>query len=181
MKLQAIKKCCNDQGSFLVLNAADGRQWLSNGAAAWPVEGIRITKEAIPAIFDIPQKKLEGMHIDEAAYQDPRFTIEPQNDTELQLEELGSVLSGGSVWTALKNDRGLVFINADYLKPVASKTGHYTYMERWDVNRGPLVAVYDDFFVGALIMPVYGQNAEGIITALRRIAREDIREGGSDT
>ena len=56
MKIQAIKRLCMDRGAFYLFNCKNGQQFLCNGAAAWPVEGIRITEGMIPALFDISEK-----------------------------------------------------------------------------------------------------------------------------
>ena len=169
MKLQAIKKACNDRGNYLVLVANDGRQWLSNGPAAWPVDGITLTEEAIPAVFDIPPKKQKEVQIAVREYSDERFCIEPMNDYELPLQEAGRVLIGGTVYMALKNDRGLMLIDTDWLKPITSKDGRYTFFERWKMDRQPLVAVYTDFFVGGLIAPFVGEDAAKKLEELKEI------------
>lgn len=178
MKLQAIKSLCNDRDTILILNAKDGRQWLSDGSGSWPVEGITIHQDAIPALFDLKPKREKEMRIEELEWADARYTIEPQSDYEVPLEEIGQVLAGGNIWIALKNDRGMMFIRSDALKPINGKDGRYTFMERWARYEGPMVAVYGDMLTGGLIKPVYGQAAEQIIMApLRAIMENEVRTG----
>ena len=182
MKLQAIKQRCKDRDTILILNAGDGRQWISNGSASWPVEGIRIHEGALAALFDLTPKQVKEMRIEELDWSDERFTVEPQNDYELPLEEIGHVLAMGDIWVALKNDKGVLFIRADELKPIDGKDGRYTFMERWARYEGPMVAVYGDMLTGGLIQPVYGKGAEDMIRGpLRAILETPIREGGRES
>lgn len=40
VKIQAIKKLCMERVAFYIYNCVRGQQFLSNGMALWPVEGI---------------------------------------------------------------------------------------------------------------------------------------------
>lgn len=180
MKLNAIKKACNDQGAFYVFNCQDGRQWLSNGRGAWPVEGIKITESAIPAIFDLSEKKQNSVSIRAMDYSDKRFTLEPQSDYEIPLEDLGNVWYQGTLYRALKNDAGMIFIDTTNLKPAESKEGDFQYFERTAAGRLPLVACYADFFVSALVIVEDQKTAARIIEYMNKVAREPIRRFSGD-
>ena len=61
MKIQAIRKACLARGVFYVFNRPGGQQFLSNGVAAWPVDGIRVTEGMIPALFDLNEKQQQKL------------------------------------------------------------------------------------------------------------------------
>lgn len=174
MKLQAIRKACMDRDTFYILDRPDGRQWISNGAAAWPVEGIEIEEGSVGALFDIPEKKQGLVSITRREYADGRFQAEPMEDYEMELKDLGDILYRGNVYKALKNDEGVMLIDIRWLKPVQAGNG-YRYCERYAQGREPLVAVYGDLLAGALIMPMTGKNARKILEDAWNILREKIR------
>jgi len=175
MKLQAIKKACLAGGVIDILNTKCGAQWICNGEAAWPVEGIKITESNVGILFDLTEKQDMETPIRETEWKDPRFPLTPMAE-DVQLEDLGDVLSNGKVYKALRDDGGVLFIDTAWLKPAAKKDANWRFFERTTPGRGPIVAAFCDMLAGAIIMPVTG---EGIMEALVRIAREPLRALGT--
>ena len=171
MKIQAIRKACMARGVFYVFDCADGRQFLSNGVAAWPVDGITVTEGMIPALFDLNEKQQQKLSIHEMEMTDERFTLEPVGG-ETPLEDLGLVWSAGNLYRALKNDSGLLLIDTAQTKPGENKDGNFVYAERQGKpGKAPLIACYGDMLASALVMPV---KAGDIRKMLERIAYEPL-------
>lgn len=157
MKIQAIKKACMDTEVFYIFNCQNGRQYISNGAAAWPVEGIQITPDIIPVIFDIDEKKRQKITIHEMdAPDEERFTLEPMQGEE-ELEDLGLVWHSGTFFRALRGEDGLLFINTALTKPGENKEGKFRYCARKREGRVPLVACYGDMLCSAIVYPAKGR------------------------
>jgi hypothetical protein len=72
MKLTAIKKLCVDKRTFVIINTPEGRQWLTDGSNVYPVEGVRIHSDSIPALFDLTKKQADSMQIREVNMIDHR-------------------------------------------------------------------------------------------------------------
>lgn len=171
MKIQAIRKACLARGVFYVFNRPGGQQFLSNGVAAWPVDGIRVTEGMIPALFDLNEKQQQKLSIHEMETVDERFTIEPMPG-ETILEDMGLVWSAGTLLRALKNENGLLLIDTAQTRPGENKDGNFIYTERRSrPGQAPLVACYGDMLVSALVVPV---KAGKIKQALERIAYEPL-------
>ena len=171
MKIQAIKKACMEREAFYIFDCENGRQYISNGKASWPVEGIRITTDIIPVIFDIDEKKKEKIIIPETPVPDEeRFSLEPMQGEEM-LEDLGIVFYGGDFYRALKGTDGLLFIDTALLKPGENKEGKFMYCARKKEGRTPLVACYGDMLVSALIVP---ENARAIMRQIEKISYEPL-------
>lgn len=168
MKLQAIKKCCNDTGTYVLFNCPDGQQWISNGTAMWPVEGITLTEEAIPALFDITEKKREETSIRAVESTDERFQIVPIH-TEAPLEEVGLVLVGGRVFRVLDSLYGVLMINTELEKPAQKPKTDLRYFLRAKEGRVPLVAIYADMFVAGLVLPLNGKAAQKVLDEMARV------------
>ena len=174
MKLQAIKKCCNDYRRYILLNSPDGSQWISNGAAAWPVEDVKFTTEAIQAVFDIHGKKLEKTNIQEAETTDERFQTVPL-DGETRLEDLGEVISGGCIFRVLDSGAGVLVINTDLEKPARRGEDELLYYLRLEEGRKPMVAVYADMFVSGMIQPITGKSAQQLLDRLAKLGSHRAR------
>ena len=170
MKLQKIKRICNEAMTYHLYNLPDGQQWIGNGAAAYPVEGITMTAAAIPAVFDIPQKKLEETVIREGDMKDARFCLVPTDDDEA-LKELGDILYLGGIYKMLLGQGGIICINTDYLKAVETKDSMMRFFARKSERKDgtPLIAVFTDLFVSALIMPVKTAAVEDIQEGMRKM------------
>ena len=78
MNIQAIRTTCKRQGiCTLITHAATGQQWISDGAGAYPVEGIEISKAALPALCNFDANELDKILLSETVSADERFSLEP--------------------------------------------------------------------------------------------------------
>lgn len=158
MKIQAIKKLCMEMCAFNILHDMHGRQLLCDGRAAWPVEGIMLTRSMIPALFDIDAKKLEKIMVREGPVPDEeRFSLEPMPGEE-ELKDLGLIWDNGKFVRVLSGSDRLLFIDNALTKPAENKEGEFCFSVRKHAGRTPIVACYADMLVGALIMPMVGKE-----------------------
>lgn len=154
MKIQAIKKACMDREVFYLFNSRSGRQLLSNGVAAWPVEGITLTADMIPALFDLSEKQVQKLTIHETAVpSEEHYVLEPMAGEE-ELKDLGLIWDAGTFYRALQSENGVLFIEAEQTKPGENKEGKFVYALRKGEWAIPLVACYGDMLASAFVMPV---------------------------
>lgn len=179
MRLQEIKKACNAQGQYAIFNCPDGQQWICNGAAAWPVEGITITAGSVPAIFDLSPKQQAEMSIREGEVSDERFSVTPMEGEEA-LRELGDVLFHGVIYRALESAAGLILINREWIKPAARATDDLIFTLRAPEGKAPMVAVYADMFCSGLIMPIHQKGVKQIQEEMGRMLMGHVRRIGKD-
>lgn len=153
MNLSAIKSLCGGGKFATIYNAMwRGGQWISNGYAAYPVEGIVIDDEnALMELWNLSDKARSKAAIMKRITSDRRFT-RGFFEGEEQLKELGATAFGDeAIYIALQSHKGVLWINADYLRPL--RGDYRQYFARWEYGR-PLVAVYDDLTTcEALILP----------------------------
>lgn len=162
MNLSAIKAQTGAGKYCTVLNAPDGKQWISNGFAAWLVEDVWIENEAaIASLFNLTEKQIERARIIIRDTDSVRFTEAASADEE-EVEELGAIYSGGNLYIALSSEAGAIWINAEYLKPV--RDDYRRYYVRWHDDGGdPIIAVYDDLMTcKALVLPMSPTGAEAL-------------------
>ncbi len=163
MKIGAIKKACMDARRFIILDTPNGTQWITNGAAAWPVEGIGIDKDGIPALFDIEEKKVAKLVIDQRVLFDPCFSLTPISG-ETAMKDMGAVWYLGDLYRVIQGEGGIEFINVAYLKPAENKDGFMEFRQR-----GKMVACYGNMFVAAIVLPEGQEKAEAIMGQLHAI------------
>lgn len=175
MKLSAIKKLCMESGSFYIMDAPDGRQWFSNGFAAWPIDGVRVTENSVPALFDLTEDQVGKLFIREMTMPDERFQIEPMNE-DMELKDSGmAVWSAGDLYRVLESVGGLLFLPVSCIKPAEYKKAFMRYFERTHPSGEILIAAFADLTAGALVKPANLDTVEQIMAQVRNIAFNDIR------
>ena len=153
MNLNAIKTLCFGGKHATIYNYMWGSgQWISNGFAAYPVEGVRIEDaNALMDLWNLSDKARSKAVIIPETTSDRRFT-RGYFEGEEELKELGATAFGDeAIYIALQSHKGVLWINADFLKPL--RGDYRLYYARWEGGR-PLVAVYEDMTdCKALILP----------------------------
>lgn len=151
MNLSAIKRNCMGRRRAVIYNSINGGQWITNGVAAWLVEGIKVDEEAIVSLFNLSVKQQTDMLISEKTVSDRRFTYLPI-DGEEKAEELGAMVwKDGETYLALFSSRGTMWIPYGTVKHI--KADNRRCFIRWDGDR-PMVAVYGDVFCCVLVLPL---------------------------
>lgn len=145
-----------------------GGQWISNGHAAYRVKGVEIENaEALMELWNLSDRARSKAVILEEITSDPRFR--PTVSDEEQLDLLGTAgLAEGTHYVALNSAYGVLWIDADLLKPL--KLDYANYFARWSFGR-PMVAVYEDLEgAEALILPVSNIIADEMMGAAGKMS-----------
>ncbi len=170
MNIQAIRTTCKRRGiCTLITHAATGQQWISDGAGAYPVEGIEISKAALPALCNFDANELDKILLSETVSADERFSLEPVPH-EQNCEDLGMVYAFGQLFRALRTPNGILFIEAAELRPVEGKDGIDRFAVR-ENESGKLLAAYRGLLAKALIVPTSPEMHSHIMDALDSFLR----------
>lgn len=177
MKAKEIKKSCLETGRMDILTTTDGKTWISNGRAYWPMPDIDLTEANAPAVFD--------MSLDDECKIDVRAGapsvgdygyIGPQ-DGEIPLyymQELGELML---LSTEVKREDGqAVLIHWKDLIParVKGQTMHY-FLRKWTAKSW-IVVGYNGMEVGVLAMPEGAERVASVFESMRMIASMPIME-----
>jgi len=166
MNINAIKRNCKATSRAIILDSMADGQWITNGTTAWLVEGLRMTVEAVEALFNLTNKQKNDMAIVEKPTTDPRFSYVPF-DGEEETEEAGAVVYQDAIYIALPSRGGMLFIPYEPIKHIKDRYRHYAV--RWMRGR-PMVAVYEDMFCAALVMPLDNRSAGEMREIARKLA-----------
>jgi len=178
MKLAAIKKLCAARKMYYIINGPDGRQWLSDTYNAYPVEGVRLTVESIPALFDLTPKQTDAVQIREVNMEDTRLSVEPV-DGERELEDWGAVWYAGELYRAMGSAYGLLMVPVSSLKPAENKNGVLRFFERVRPDGNILIACYGDMLVSGIVAPVDTKCAEAIMRQIQTMSLQTVRASAS--
>ena len=169
MRLAAIRKLCVKTRTIILFDGPDATQWICNGYAAWPVDGVRLDGDGLPALFDLTEKQRRDFIINHADQFDERWSL-TRVPGEEPLTELGTIWWADALYTALLSDAGVMLVPAEWFRPARPKDGDLEYYARWKDGR-PLVAAYGDLLCAGLAIPVSDQDADAILAAARAITR----------
>ena len=153
----------------MITHAATGQQWISDGAGAYLVEGIEISKAALPALCNFDANELDKILLSETVSADERFSLEPVPH-EQNCEDLGMVYAFGQLFRALRTPNGILFIEAAELRPVEGKDGIDRFAVR-ENESGKLLAAYRGLLAKALIVPTSPEMHSHIMDALDSFLR----------
>lgn len=184
MKLQAIKKRCLASKQLIIINGDDGAQWISDGANAYAIVGIRIRENYIQDVFGLTDKQMEKMLIRTETRPGPLYREGVQTFGE-ELEEMRTVWAYDQKIYALRNADGILYVPEDAILAACKPEDWITYWLTRDERGKLLVAIARGMFCEALLSPVSDDVADDISEKLREVGnmpiiRTTIREEEDD-
>ena len=164
MRLKAVEKLCKEAGcvrlfdDFTVERDEDGefrtgRQWMSDGTAAFPLDGLPYLDEAaVYAIFDVDAKKQDKLVVECKDSLPEKLSFDDRRSEDVPLEAVRFRMSIGSHELALFRDPegGLIVIRADYKKPFENWRECECF-KRMSTEGRPFVAVMSGCILRGLI------------------------------
>ena len=188
MKIKSIEQICKANKTIFLYSGRDGRQWISNGEAYYPLTKLpQLDEDIVFTIFDIPEEKREKYIFDVGEL--PRTLCFSDEDVEgkekLLGKTLGRIIENGKTLVAFISSHGAIYINSKYLKPFEGSAG-LMLTERTDTSGRPYIAIKDGMFLEGIILPediidgVDGEFLEKIaeLYEATKIAAEEKRARG---
>ena len=169
MKLSRIKSRCKAKKTCYILQDVDAAtQWISNGIAAYKVDGIWLDENAIKAIFDISQKEWEKewthntIDINDTYNLSEMVAVVWDASAEVELiPDCMRIISGEEIRRFETPDGRTVYAPDDDFDPI---DGLVRYSLRRLDGEDDVIAVYRDLL------------CEGVVGTLSRGAGEKINE-----
>lgn len=174
MNIGKIGKLCERSGWLYIMdNREKGEQWISDGRSAYFVDAdIEVTEENAIPLFNFNKDEKKRPRIRRGDTGTVNIYSSQRVEDEEILDVIGSVIYGGSVMMALKSADGILFIDGRFLQPVA-KSDYLEFYLRKSGNM-PHIAVYENMFCSAIIMPYAGRSAEDVREEAAKIAYESV-------
>lgn len=155
MKIQKAKRVCMAQGAFRLLHGPDA-DWLATGKAAWECTGMRLTEKSIRHVFDLTEKQLLNLYVQESDIASPIWTAYLDADRDVLLEDKGLFDVDGVSYRVLvpqeAQDKRPVYIEQELIAPVLRRDASPEYRLRIEGDM-QAVAVCYGLEVAALIGP----------------------------
>lgn len=170
MNLGIIRKHCCARKTALILNAGR-RQWISDGANAWPVEGVKnLDADGVAALFGLSAKKRAAMEIRSVDMgDDPRYSLEPtEGETWEAVKEIGAIAWDDEIFIAISTAGGVMFLPRSAVKHV--KPENRRFGVRWAAGKWPIIACYGDALVSVLMTPMNLESERALRCMAGRMA-----------
>lgn len=166
MKIEKIINICKRCGHITIYYGNGGVQWISDGAAIYPLFGCPIFDEAsFCATYDISDEKKQIEFKEMPKCVD--FSDETKNETEVE--------RGGPIFGALvpiTTSHGVEFIKSQYLTPFADSDNNMLRIyERTNAAGMTYFAIKDGFMLVGIVMP-YDCINEAFVKRLKDLAEQ---------
>ena len=164
MKVKKIGALCKARGVCYLFDelTEEGeirRQWISNGAAMWPVSGLPQLRESnLATLFDYSPQTVEKVRIEEKELPAPMYAVcHDLMAGEFELQESSiRVLLDGEELMALTSGTRVTWLRSSLLAPCWTKVTKL--LRRENANGREVVAVCDGLFLSGIIMPAVVQD-----------------------
>ncbi len=155
MKIKKIIDICKKHGILYILNG-NGVQWISDGAALYPLYNVpEFDEETLCRTFDITEKQQQKITFRQEIRLPSQFCFEDFAPGEVMCEQSPVIISGGTHGiVACKTSQGIMFLDRKYLAPLEDTAeGMLEIFERMTADGQIYFAAKSGFMLLALILP----------------------------
>lgn len=179
MKLKKVISLCNQRKTFRLFDkiseCGEIVQWLGDGFAAYPLNGLPILdEETLCAVFDISEKQLKNTSIRRLTMPDV-LNVDDTDPAERVLNDDDfSIIYAGTELKPLKTRNGIIFIQQKYLAPLDDVLDVVHLYERVTSDGQTYIVAKAGLLIAAVIFP-YSVVNEKFVNRLEEVARESRR------
>lgn len=179
MKLKKVISICHQRKTFRLLDKTSEYgeivQWLSDGFAAYPLNGLPILdEETLCAVFDISEKQLKNTSVRRLTMPDALNVNDTDPAERVLHDDDFSIIYGGTELKPLKTRNGIAFIPQKYITPLEDVLDVVQLYERVTPDGQTYIAAKTGLLIAALILP-YSVVNEKFVNRLEEVARESRR------
>ncbi len=152
MKIKALASLCKQTKGIHLYEEGNDVQWIGDGYAMYPLYNMPIlNKQNIFTIFDVPDSKRNDYTFREAAMPEG-YSFSDIDDCERMLDHEGIFITRmGVTLQPLRTSQGIVFIDTDYLKPVADIKDTIELYERLTKSGRPYIAIKNGMLLVGIV------------------------------
>lgn len=176
MKFKRIASLCNKAKNYVLYDKQDSTggntQWLGDGCAAYPLDGLpQLDEDSLCKMFDITEKKKGSMLISRRAW-DKRVSADDTDPNETMADEmdLGLTQKGRELIPLIGRD-GIIFIHSKYISPLEDEMEMLQMYERKTDTGQTYIAIKAGLLIRAVIFPIEPAY-DKLVSQLHDIIRE---------
>lgn len=168
MKMSAIKKICQNEGKFVIWNGMG--QWIGTEKMCFRVEGVNITSEAIPAIFDLNEKKMEKLTVEEAQLEESGLFPYLGWEEGKQMTDQGVLIClGAHELIFLEAERKMYALDMDAVRGAVGSGEYRSYYLSENGQHEPIILICDGMITCGIAKPESGRAMAEIQKKLREL------------
>ena len=152
MKLSKIGALCRAAKHFIIYRSRDGRQWLSDGYAIFPLKDMPLlSADNVLTIFDVPEEKRGRMLTEETDKLPDSLDLSDSVDDEIGLTQVPMVIRyRGAAYSPFFARGRVIFVECKYLSCFGDSVELFARMLS---SEKMYVAVKKGFFLQGVILP----------------------------
>lgn len=169
MKASEIKKLVTGSKRVLIWVDGDGNQWIGDGMRGmYAVDDcIRLNEGNVLSVLDVDKDKRDKIRCSMGPSYDPRLSILPDEENDIQLRPVLSVYYADELITLMRSEDGELFgVRQSAIKPANAKYGLAFFLRRRE-GMIPWIACFEDMMTSAVLLPEAGRVIEDIMNALK--------------
>lgn len=181
MKITQIKKLCVEAHMCMIWETGGDRQWIGTPDAIYPVDGMKIDKQNVKVIFDMPDADnkmdigVEEIVMCELVPDDSEINYELERWKEMSCG-IPIVYLGEKLYPLVHED-GILFVRADFVSPAIRKNDYLVFKMTYNGFGHPLVMIGNGLETTGIVRPVPMKEAENLLDLLGKYAQ--LKPGGS--
>lgn len=186
MRMRKVIDICKKTGALYLYNTEEGVQWISDGAAMYPMFDLpQFGCDELCEVFDLTDEQREKMHMSHLSSLPNGVSVEDIQVGERPVERLTPWMRyAGTDMVAYRTSDGVVFLDARYLTPY-EKAESLDIYERHTASGQMYFAVKIGFMLHGLIEPQKPDRAllsglEDIVRGYRTALEIAERESGDE-
>lgn len=165
MKLKAIAALCQRRKRFVLYDkpteSGGITQWLGDGCAAYPLDGLPfLNEDGLCRMFDITKKRREKVFIQQI----PALEEICWDDTDLRETETRDMepclYHEGRALLSLMTRDGILFLDKKYLSPFGGEEDSVELYQRKTTGGQPYIAAKSGLLIRGVIFPVNAANGK---------------------
>ena len=170
MKISKIRALVKEAAHCLILTNREGQQWIGVSDAIYPADGLTLTAEAIPALFDFSDTEKEKIRIIEQQLEGSNYDLMMDMPSAEMTEALIQVCAADR-FRCMFGDGRVYMLREDRIRCAAGKEEYRRYWLSWNQQHQPVIVLENGMALpSAMLIPVRRQMVEKIQAQLRNIA-----------
>lgn len=172
MKFSKIAALAKRKKTAILMQDADGVQWLSIGSAVYELDGMPpLDKDTVLTVLGVSGESREKWHAAEKDGAEKLLENDAPGEVEITADDAGvSIIYGGKLLTPIYTMDGMIWIDTELLAPTDRKEpGYRRFFLRETENGERMIAVKEGMILTALIME-YCMEGDALPCALGMLA-----------
>ena len=165
MKLKAIKQICMNAGEIVIYSTPGGRQWIGTNEVCFLAdESVKLTQDAIITIFELDDKKLEKVKINEMPLiESGMLPLHGWSEEAIMGEYMAVLEENGRRYKMLESkDHRLYIMDEEFIHGAVGQREYRRFALGYSADEQPLIIMSNGLIENCIAKPKGGKTTAEI-------------------